>query len=427
MRILIMAGNYAPEKTASAPLTTDFCQYLTASGHSVSVVTTFPHYPQWKIRNEYAGRFYSRETIDGVSVFRILNYIPRHPTSLKRVLYYGSFGVEAFLPAVASGRPDLIVCVTPPLELALSAFLLKLLWRVPFVLWIKDMVPDVAIQLGMLRNPLLITLARRLEHFAYAHAAKLLVLCPSFRENICRKGVSAPKVAVVSDWVNTERIRPDIPAAGFRQRHSIASNVFLVLHTGNIGAKQHLEFLVRSAKLLEEKKEIQFVIVGDGARKAAVVAEAEQIGANNVRFLPLQSEEHFAEMLAAADILMLHQDASVTDSVIPSKLLAYMAAGRAIIATAARDSATGFAVARSGCGLAVEPENQRALAEAVLKLAANQELRERCGNSARAFVCANFSRLVVLPHLESLLYESAGIPRPAAQKNRSAQPMTGVA
>src|SRR5712692_6249731 len=248
MRILIMAGNYAPEKTASAPLTTDFCQYLKASGHSVSVVTTFPHYPQWKIWNGYAGRFYTKETIDGVSVCRILNYIPKRPTSLKRVLYYGSFGVEAFLPAVASGRPDLIVCVTPPLELAFSAFLLKLLWRVPFVLWIKDMVPDVAIQLGLLKNPLLIAIARRLERFAYARAAKLLVLCESFAENICRKGVPARKVEVISDWVNTELVRPDIPGAAFRQRHSIAPSAFVVLHAGNIGDKQRLELLVRSAK-----------------------------------------------------------------------------------------------------------------------------------------------------------------------------------
>src|SRR5436853_5186718 len=203
MRILVMAGNYAPEKTASAPLTTDFCRYLTDAGHSVSVVTTFPHYPQWRIWKDYGGRFYAKEIIDGVCVYRILNYIPRRPTTLKRVLYYGSFGVEAALPALVSGRPDLIVCITPPLELALSAYILKVLWRVPFVLWIKDMVPDVAIQLGMMKNPLFIALARRLEGFAYARASRLLVLCRSFAENVCRKGVPAEKVAIVSDWVNT--------------------------------------------------------------------------------------------------------------------------------------------------------------------------------------------------------------------------------
>jgi colanic acid biosynthesis glycosyl transferase WcaI len=199
------------------------------------------------------------------------------------------------------------------------------------------------------------------------------------------------------------------------------------LHAGNIGDKQRLELLVQSAKLLEEKKEIQFVIVGDGARKAAVVAGAARLGTNNVRFLPLQPEEHFAEMLAAADVLILHQHAEVTDSVIPGKLLTYMAAGRPIVATAAPESATGLAVARSGCGLAVQPENPPALAEAILKLVGSQELRAQCGTSARAFVCANFSRLTVLPRLESLLYQSAGIPRPAPQENSSVRRMTEIA
>jgi len=427
MRILMMAGNYAPEKTASAPLTTDFCRYLRASGHSVSVVTTFPHYPQWKIWKGYSGRFYAKETIDGIPVYRILNYIPEHPTSLKRVLYYGSFGMEALLPAFASGRPDLIVCVTPPLELALSAYLLTLAWRVPYVLWIKDLVPDVAIQLGMLKNRMLINLAAGLEQFAYAHAVKLVVICDSFAENISRKGVSTNKVAVVPQWADIEMIRPEISGASFRLRNQIESSSFVVLHAGNIGEKQRLELLIHAAKRLEEHREIQLVIVGDGARKGAVVAEAKRLKSSNVRFLPLQPEEQFAEMLASSDVLALHQDSDLTDAVIPSKLLTYMASGKPIVATARPESATGRTISSSGCGVTVEPGNTTELSAAIFKLFRDKELRARCGSSGRNFVCENFARMDVLSRLESLLYESAGIPRPSAQENNSAQPMIEVA
>src|SRR5438094_2562313 len=423
MRILVMAGNYAPEKTASAPLTADFCRYLTAAGHSISVVTTFPHYPQWKVWPEYRGRFYKKEMIDGVSIYRILNYIPKRPTPLKRVLYYGSFGIQALLPALVSGRPDVIVCVTPPLELSISASILKLFWRVPVILWIKDLVPDIAIQLGMLKSPLLISLARRLEDFAYTNATKLFVLGRRFAENIGGKGVPVEKVAVVSDWVNTEVIRPDIPGLGFRQKYEVDAAAFVVLHAGNIGDKQRLELLVRSAKLLHERRDIQFLIVGDGARKAAVVAEATSLGVSNVKFLPLQPQEQFAEMLAAADVLILHQHADVTDSVIPSKLLTYMAAGRPIVVTAAPESAAGIALSRSECGVAVEPENPTALAQAIVRLLTDQEFRAHCGTSARAFVSASFSRATVLSQLESLLHESAGIVRPNPQESSSPRRM----
>ncbi len=427
MRILVMAGNYAPEKTASGPLTADFCRYLAAAGHSVSVVTTFPHYPQWKVWKEYRRQLYSKEIINGIPVRRILNYIPERPSSIKRVLYYSSFAALALPLALASGRPDLILCVTPPLELAFSAFVLKLLWPVPFVLWIKDLVPDVAIQLGMLKNPLAIVLARLLESFAYARAARLLVLCDSFADNICRKGIPSQKVTVVSDWVNTESIGPDISGAAFREKNGIGSAAFVVLHAGNIGDKQRLELLVQSAKRLEQQRDIQFVIVGDGARKTAVVAEAKRLATSNLKFLPLQPEEHLAEMLASADVLVLHQHAKVTDSVVPSKLLAYMASGRPIVATAAPNSETRLAIVRAGCGLAVQPENPAEFAEAILKLFKHRELRAHCGASGRRFVCANFSRVTVLSRLEFLLCECAGIPRPSPQKSSSVQLVTEVA
>jgi putative colanic acid biosynthesis glycosyltransferase WcaI len=421
MRILMMAGNYTPEKTASAPLNTDVCGYLAAAGHSVSVVTTFPHYPQWKVRKEYAGRYYLREKLGGVTVRRILNYIPEYPSSLKRVLYYGSFAAGAFFPACVSGRPDLILCVTPPLELALTAYALTLRWRVPFVLWIKDLVPDVAIQLGMLKNPLAIALARRLENFAYRRAAKLIVLSDGFAENISRKGIPSGKLDVLSDWVDTESIRPDISGEGFRRANGIDPAAFVVLHAGNIGDKQRLELLIRAAKHLEGHEEIQFVIVGEGARKTAVVAEAARLHAENVRFLPLQPEGLLAKMLASADVLALHQHAGVTDSVVPSKMLTYMASGRPMVATAAPESATRRVLERAGCGLAVPPENPAAFAEAILKLYEDRELRARCGASGRRFSCANFSRGTVLSQLESLLREIAGTSSPNPRPDEAIQ------
>ena len=166
-----------------------------------------------------------------------------------------------------------MLCVTPPLELALSAYALQFLRGVPFVLWIKDLVPDVAIQLGMLKNPLAIALARTLERFAYRRAAKLLVLSEGFADNIMTKGIPNTKVQVVSDWVNTEFIKPEYSGNEFREQNGIDAAAFVVLHAGNIGGKQKLELLIQAAKGLEEHKDIQFVIVGDGARKAAVVAE----------------------------------------------------------------------------------------------------------------------------------------------------------
>lgn len=414
MRLLVMAGNYAPEKTASAPLTTDFASYMCEAGHDVSVVTTFPHYPQWKVW-EGSGSLYKREKLEGVTVRRVRHYIPRRPTPLKRIFYYGSFGGLAFFPGLLSGRPDLILCVTPPLELAVSARLLSAFWRVPYVLWIKDLVPDVAIQLGMLKNNVAIGAARMLERFAYATSRKLLVICRSFEQNLQKKDVSSEKIAIIPDWVDVRAIRPGVRANAFRQDHGISSESFLVLHSGNIGDKQKLELLVHAAKRLESIPGIEFLIVGDGARKTAVVAEAKRIGASNVRFLPLQPRGRLAEMLAAADVLILHQQRDVSDSVIPSKLLTYMASARPLIATASRQSETAFAVDRARCGAIVEPEDTDALAAAVLQLYRDPDRCRAYGTEGRKHVCENFSRDVVLRRLEDVLIGICG--KPAGNAN----------
>jgi len=407
MRVLLLAGNYSPEQTASAPLTTDFARYMQAAGHEVSVVTTFPHYPQWKVWQGYDG-LYRREQLGGVEVRRIRHYVPHRPTPLRRILYYSSFGLASLAPALLSGRADLILCVTPPLELAVSARVLSLLWRAPYVLWIKDLVPDVAIQLGMLKSRVAIAAARILERFAYKTSQRLVVICQSFQDNLCKRGIPPEKVEVVPDWVDLQAIRPERASHGFRTEHGIGREKFVALHAGNIGDKQKLELLVRAAKQLENFPEIEFLIVGDGARKPAVVAEAERLAACNVRFLPLQPESRLAEMLAAANVLILHQQSQVSDSVIPSKLLKYMASGRPVVATAAPNSETAIAVGRTGCGQVVEPERPDKLATAILQFYRDEGLARRHGAAGRRFVSENFSREVVLRRMEILLCSIAG-------------------
>jgi colanic acid biosynthesis glycosyl transferase WcaI len=212
--------------------------------------------------------------------------------------------------------------------------------------------------------------------------------------------------------VDTKSIRPDISGEGFRKKNGIDPDAFVILHAGNIGDKQRLELLVQAAKRLEGHNEIQFVIAGEGARKQAVAREAARLRADRVRFLPLQPEEDFPRMLAAADVLALHQHAGVTDSAIPSKMLTYLASGRPIVSTAAPESGTRRIMELAECGLAVEPENPAAFAEAILKLFEDRNLRARCGASGRSFVHKNFSREGVLSRVESLLYEVTGISRP---------------
>ena len=178
---------------------------------------TFPHYPQWKVRKEYAGQFISER---GSAKFRCGEYGIIFRSGPARS---NAFFTTAVLPQERFSRPGLrgvrtwclrdAAAGTGSFRIRAGAFL-----GVPFVLWIKDLVPDVAIQLGMLKNPLAIALARTLERFAYHRAAKLFVLSEGFADNIIRQGIPNRKFEVVSDWVNTESIRPEYSGKAFREK-----------------------------------------------------------------------------------------------------------------------------------------------------------------------------------------------------------------
>jgi colanic acid biosynthesis glycosyl transferase WcaI len=406
MRILLLSNMFAPEAYASAPLNTDACRFLVEAGHEVAVVTAFPHYPEWRVWPDYRGRIHKTEKTDGVEIRRIWSYVPRRPGTVGRILHYAVFAAVALPGCIGLKKPDVILCVTPPIELGITAWLLKTLWRVPFVLWIKDLVPEVAVQLGMMKNRQAIALARRVERFAYNRAAKLAVLCEGFRDYLLELGQPAEKVIVSPDWVNTEIIHPGADGLKFRRNNNISPDDFLVIHSGNIGAKQGLETVVRAAHALIDQPGIKFRIIGDGAAKADLAKEVAQLNLPNLEFLPIQPRDVLPEMLVAADVLLIHQKAAIVDSVIPSKLLTYLASGRPIVAGVNPGSETALAINRAGGGIHVNPESPDEMARAILALRNDEALRQRLGQSGRKFVEENFARTTVLSRLESVLYST---------------------
>jgi colanic acid biosynthesis glycosyl transferase WcaI len=407
MRILLLSNMFGPEAYASAPLNTDACRFLVEAGHEVTAVTAFPHYPEWRVWPEYRGLIYRRENVDGIEVRRVWSYVPRRPSTLGRILHYAVFAMVALPGCIGLKKPDVILCVTPPIELGVTAWLLQTIWRVPFVLWIKDLVPEVAIQLDMMKNRQAIALARCLEKFAYNRAAKLAVLCEGFEEYLIRNGVPANKVIVSPDWVNTSLIDPDSDGSSFRRDHGILTTDFLVLHSGNVGAKQGLGTVLKAAEILANQPGITIKIVGDGAAKPALTEEAARMNLCNLEFLPIQPREKFHQALAAADVLLLHQKDAAVESVIPSKLLTYMASGRPILAGVNQVSETAKAIERAQCGIRVDSEQPEQLARALLSLSQNRQLQREMGKNGREFVEKNFSRAVILSRLEQLLTGTA--------------------
>src|SRR3984893_5190913 len=196
MRILVLAINYWPEQTGIGAVLTRRCEYLASVGHEVTVCTGMPYYPEWQIDSKYTGKMFSREVRNGVNILRSWMWVPKKVTSAKRVLFEASFLASSLLRAVCSPKPDLLLVVSPPLGLGLSAVLLSRWANVPYVFDVQDLQPDAAADLGMLPRPVL-PILYRLEAMAYRNAALISTITEGMRRKILAKGIPPDKVVVV--------------------------------------------------------------------------------------------------------------------------------------------------------------------------------------------------------------------------------------
>jgi colanic acid biosynthesis glycosyl transferase WcaI len=409
MRVLLITLNYLPESTSIGPYSADLAQYLRARGHQVQVLTSFPLAPQWHIWEGYRGKAWMRQVINGVPVLRTWIYIPAQPKkSIQRILFDLSYALTALLGGLFAGRADLIVAVSPPLQLGLTAWLLSSVKRAPFFLHIQDLVPDAAVLTGMLREGSIpVRVARALEGWVYARACGIGVICDGFVRNLRAKGIAPDKVALLPNSIDLETLAPLPRDNGFRQQQNIASSEWLVMYSGSVALKQGLHTLVETAARFSPGDGVCFLLVGEGPYLGELEALASALNLPHLRLLPLQPRAMLPAQLCAADVLVITQRRAVTDVVFPGKLLYYMAAGRPILAAVSADSETGRFIEKNQVGIVVPPEDPQALADAIYYLKQNPSVAKRLGQNGRRVVEEQFDRRMVLErfadHLEHLV------------------------
>ncbi len=407
MNILVLGMNYHPELTGIGTFTTSLCEHLARNGTTVNMITAFPHYPYWRIYDGYKKKYLQKEWMKKVRLLRTYVYIPKRHSAIKRVLYDFSLTFTSMLSGALIRHYDVVLCISPPLTLGLSAYLLSRLRDTPFVFHIQDLVPDAAIEVGMLKPGRAVNFARRIEKFIYEKSAAIGVISPGIAQNLHAKGVPASKIHYLPNWIDLEFIRPMDRNNGFREQNHLSKQDFVVMYAGNIGNKQGLEVLIDSASLLREKKQIRFYIVGEGSCKADLVQKAKRLNLPNLQVLTLQPKDMLPSMLSAADILVLTQQAGVTDFCFPGKLLTYMASATPLVAAINQQSETGRAISEAHAGIIVSPQNSQAITEAILKLHRSASLRRKYGANGRAYVSDNFEKSKVLTEFENMLLKIA--------------------
>lgn len=407
MKILVVSLYYEPDRCQSnGPIIRALCEDWAEAGHEVTVLTSFPHYNSDQVWPEYRGRLFQRDRVGGVNVIRSYIFVPRKRSGWQRILNYLSFNISSTLSGLFAGKQDVIFVMSPPLTIGLTAYVLGLLKRIPYCYNLQDIWPEVAVKLGMLRGRRLIAFFEAMEKFIYRHSRRIFAISDEFKANLIAKGVAADNIEVIPNFTDTDFIKPMAKANAFALANGLADK-FTVLYAGNVGLSQGLEVILDAAEQLKDHSEITFTIVGEGSSRDELIAEADRRGLQNVKLLPFQPESDVPMVYAAADVALIPLRHGITENSVPCKTYSIMAAAKPYIAGVDEGSTVWKLTDQVGCGVCIEPENGRALAEAVLKLQADAGARTRMGVKGRQFVERNFAREIITDRyrnsLESLL------------------------
>lgn len=395
MRLLILGLNYAPEKVGIAVYTTGMAEALAADGHEVRVIAGQPYYPAWRIAKGYSPWAFTLAEENGVSIARVPHYIPAYPSGAKRLLHHASFAVATLLPAIWNGitwRPDVVLTVAPSLIAAPMARSAAWLAGAHSWLHVHDFEVEAAYATGLLKGGGgLSRLARWFEATVLKSFERVSAVSPEMCRRLGDKGVPPERVSVLRNWAELDAVRPMARPSVYRQEWNIETE-HVALYSGNIGNKQGAEIVLEAARLLQHRRDLSFVICGEGQNRDRLQAKAGGLG--NVKFRDLQPKERLNELMGLATVHLLPQLASAADLVLPSKLTNMLASGRPVVATAA--ARTGLAREVEGCGLVVPPEDAVAFARAIERLMDDEPLWTVSAAAARTRAEERWAKATIL-------------------------------
>jgi colanic acid biosynthesis glycosyl transferase WcaI len=374
-RLLVFNQYYHPGVEATAHLLTELCEALAAE-YSVTVITgrlrDREDEPDYEIRN-------------GVEVIRLHSTSFDRASLARRAVNYVTYLFRAFRRGMTMQRPDVVLCMTDPPLVGDVAYLVSRRFRRPLVVVNQDVFPEIAVNLGRLRQPILIAVLRAMIGLYVRRADRLVAIGPVMKDRLVEKGARPERVEVIPNWVDTSAVTPRPRDNAWAREHDLVDR-FVVMHSGNVGHAQNLDVLIEATADLDDLARLSVLVIGTGARLTHTLELAQRLGADRVEFLSYQPRPRISESLSSADIHFVGLTPGLSGLVVPSRVYGILAAGRPILAAVDSRSETGMLVEEVGCGFVVSPARPDLVAETIRAVARGEHDLEEMGRKGRTYV-----------------------------------------
>ncbi|ASK30371.1 glycosyltransferase WbuB [Chryseobacterium sp. T16E-39] len=399
MNILIITQYFYPENFKS----NDLAFELKKRGHNVTVLTGLPNYPEGKIFDGYSVFKNRKQIVNGVKVIRSL-LLPRGKGGgIRLFINYYSFAffasVKAFFMGFNNKFDAIIVHEPSPITQYYPALLMNKIWKTPVYFWVMDLWPESLSIAGGVKNKWILNYYENVIKRFYKNSEKILITSQGFRKSINQKGNFDDKIVYFPNWAedtisegNKDFSIPSLPEG------------FKVMFAGNIGEAQDLENIVKAALELKDKKDIKFILVGDGRKMPYVKEFIEEHQLQETVFtmgrFPVEAMSSFFDKADA--MLVTLKDDPIFNLTVPAKLQAYMSASKPVIAMLNGEGADN--VIEADCGFTVAAGDYKSLANTILKASGLPgDVLGQLGENSRKYYEDNFRMSTCISNLEKII------------------------
>jgi len=399
MKILYIHQYFSTPETTVGSRSYYISRELVRRGHEVVMLTM-----------EDEARFRVKRTIvDGIRVIYMKGSYHQSMGIARRVLSFISFMVKSTFLALRVKNVDLVISTSTPLTVGFPALILKKFKGIPFIFEVRDLWPEVPIQMGGLKGKPMIRLVEWFEKAIYRNAVHIVALSPGMLEGVARRGIPVDKISMIPNMAKLEVFGHVEKNAALPDTFGLNSNSFKAVYFGSMGLANGMEYIIDAANLLKDHEDIEFVFLGNGAMRPMLKERCRAEGIHNAFFLGFQASRELSQIVSFCDIsLVTFSNIPILATNSPQKLFDSLSAGKPVLVNS--PGWTKELVETHQCGAFVDPEVPAALAEKILYLKAHPAVCREMGRNARklaetrydkTILCSQFGDLV--DHLSSQL------------------------
>ncbi|MED5476181.1 MAG: glycosyltransferase family 4 protein [Candidatus Neomarinimicrobiota bacterium] len=394
MKILFFTDNFFPETNAPAKRTYEHCLEW-SKNNDVTVITCVPNFPKGKVFDGYKNKIYQSSFEGKILIKRVWSFITPNEGFFLRVLDYCSFMISSLLCGLFSKKPDVLIATSPQFFTLISAYLTSLIKNIPLVIEIRDMWPQSIVTVGaMKKDSFIIKILEYLAKFLYKKATLIVCVTNSFKNDMVKMGINSNKIEVITNGFNLNNIiSPSDNIIDVEKKYGLDKNKKYISFIGTVGMAHGLEIILETAQKIDNQS-VNFLIIGDGAKKQYLIKQCTNLGINNIHFIDNLSWKEIVNInqLISAHIVHLKKDKEFT-KVIPSKIFESMALRKPIFMGVEGEARELLNIAN--CSFNFPPEDSDKLKHLIDKNIGDTHYLNELGMNGYNFLINNYSRKIL--------------------------------